>query len=121
MALCIHSILVLDFVIVVQLLCLNSLANPVDCSPPGSSVVRFVRHRYWSGLSSPSPADLPDLEMEPVSPALAGGFLTTQPPGSPDFVIPGNRLYRKGNRQQVMFVFFGFYDQQFISALLLLC
>ena len=25
--------------------------------------------------------DLPGLELEPVSPALAGGFLTTAPPG----------------------------------------
>ena len=28
--------------------------------------------------------DLPRPGLEPVSPALAGGFLTTAPPGSPD-------------------------------------
>ena len=27
--------------------------------------------------------DLPGPELEPVSPALAGGFLTTAPPGKP--------------------------------------
>ena len=27
--------------------------------------------------------DLPGPGLEPVSPALAGGFLTTEPPGSP--------------------------------------
>ena len=27
--------------------------------------------------------DLPGSRMEPVSPALAGGFLTTEPPGKP--------------------------------------
>ena len=37
---------------------------------------------------SPSPGDLPDPElklMSPVSPALAGGFFSTEPPGKPLF------------------------------------
>ena len=29
--------------------------------------------------------DLPEPGLEPVSPALAGGFLTTAPPGKPEF------------------------------------
>ena len=29
--------------------------------------------------------DLPGPGLEPVSPALTGGFLTTAPPGKPDF------------------------------------
>ena len=37
----------------------------------------FCRHEYWSGLPCPPPGDLPDPGIEPVSPALAGGFLTT--------------------------------------------
>ena len=37
----------------------------------------FSRQEYWSGLPFPTPGDLPDLEMEPVSPALAGRFFTT--------------------------------------------
>ena len=41
----------------------------------------FPRQEYWSGLSFPSPGDLPDLGMEPTSPALTGGFLTAEPPG----------------------------------------
>ena len=31
--------------------------------------------------------DLPRPGLEPVSPALAGGFLTTAPPGKPDFLF----------------------------------
>ena len=31
----------------------------------------------------PSPGDLPGLGIEPVSPALTGGFFTTEPPGKP--------------------------------------
>ena len=38
------------------------------------------RREYWSGLPCPPPGDLPDAGVEPVSlvsPALAGGFLST--------------------------------------------
>ena len=45
----------------------------------------FSRQEYWSGLPCPPPEDLPDPGIEPVSlmsPALAGGFFTTEPPGS---------------------------------------
>ena len=41
----------------------------------------FSRQDYWSGLPFPPPGDLPDSRIEPVSPALAGGFFTTEPPG----------------------------------------
>ena len=38
---------------------------------------------YWSGLPFPSPGDLPNLWTEPMSPALAGIFFTSQSPGKP--------------------------------------
>ena len=41
----------------------------------------FSRQEYWSGLPFPPPGDLPNSEIEPESPALAGGFFTTEPPG----------------------------------------
>ena len=44
--------------------------------------MEFPRQEYWSGLPFPSPGDLPDPGIEPtswVSPALAGGFFTTEP------------------------------------------
>ena len=43
----------------------------------------FSRQEYWSGLPFPPPGHLPDPVIElvsPMSPALAGGFLTTKPP-----------------------------------------
>ena len=43
----------------------------------------FSRQECWSGLPCPPPGDLPDPGMEPGSPALAGGFFTTEPPGEP--------------------------------------
>ena len=39
------------------------------------------RQEYWSGLPFPTPGDLPDPGMEPMSstsPALAGRYLTTR-------------------------------------------
>jgi len=45
--------------------------------------MEFSRQEYWSGLPFPTPEDLPDLGIKPVSPALAGRFFTTEPPGNP--------------------------------------
>ena len=39
------------------------------------------RQEYWSGWLFPSPVDLPNPGTKPTSPALAGGFFTTEPPG----------------------------------------
>ena len=58
----------------------QTLFNPMDCSPPGSSVHGFSRQEYWSGLPYPPPGDLPDPGLElvpPVLPALADVFFTT--------------------------------------------
>ena len=43
----------------------------------------FSRQEYLSGLPFPSPGDLPNPGTEPTSPALAGRFFTTEPPGKP--------------------------------------
>ena len=45
--------------------------------------MEFSRREYWSGLPFPTPGDLPDSGIEPASPALAGGFFTTEPPRKP--------------------------------------
>ena len=52
-----------------------ALCDPMDCSPPDSSVHGNFQAR--NGSPFPSPGDLPDPEVEAtslVSPALAGGF-----------------------------------------------
>ena len=41
----------------------------------------FLRQEYWSGLPFPPPGDSPGSGVELTSPALAGGFFTTEPPG----------------------------------------
>ena len=45
--------------------------------------MEFPRQEYWSGLPFPIAADLPDPGIKPGSPALAGTFFTTAPPGEP--------------------------------------
>ena len=63
-----------------------ALCGSIDCSPPDSFVHGIFQQEYWSGLLFPPPGDLLDLGIEPmflVSPALAGGFFTTAPPGKP--------------------------------------
>ena len=42
----------------------------------------------WSVLPFPPPRDLPNPGIEPVPPALAGGFFTSEPPGKPLFTMP---------------------------------
>ena len=67
----------------------------IACQAPLS--MGFSRQEYWSGLPFPSPGYLPDSRIEPMSlasPALAGRFFTTVPPGKP----PKPSLYGLSNR-----------------------
>ena len=41
----------------------------------------FPRQEHWSGLLFSTSGNLPDLGIEPGSPALAGKFFTTEPAG----------------------------------------
>ena len=54
----------------------------------------FPRQAYWRRLPYPSPGDLhaPGTKLE--SPALAGGFFTTEPPGNPYQLQPHDQLQK---------------------------
>ena len=56
----------------------STLCDPLDCSPPDCLVHGISQQGYWSGLPFPSPGDLPDSRIEPVSPTLAGRFFTAK-------------------------------------------
>ena len=61
-----------------------TLCDPMDSSPPGSSVHGISRQEYWSGLPFPPPGDLPHPGMGhalPVSLALLADILPTEPSG----------------------------------------
>ena len=44
------------------------LCDPMDCSPPGSSVHGTLQARTLAWLPFPPPGDLPDPGIEPTSP-----------------------------------------------------
>ena len=45
--------------------------------------MKFSRQEYWSGLSFPSPGNLPNPGIKPGSPALQTDCLLSEPPGKP--------------------------------------
>ena len=61
----------------------DSFATPWSVAHQAPLFMGFPRQEYWSGLPFPSAGDLPDPGIKPASPALAGGFLTTEPLGKP--------------------------------------
>ena len=85
-----------------------TLCDPVDYSPPGSSISGILQQEYLSGLPFPPPGDLPHSGIKPVSlmsPALAGGLFTTRTTWEyddsvkhkslkPDFVLVAYHLKR---------------------------
>ena len=58
----------------------NSFATPWTVGHQDPLYVGFPRQECWSRLPSPSLGGLPDPRLKPTSPALAGGFFTTEPP-----------------------------------------
>ena len=52
---------------------------PVPCQ---ALSMEFPRQEYWTGLPFPSPGDLPDPGIKPMSPALEADALTSEPPGN---------------------------------------
>ena len=58
----------------------QTLCDPVDCGPPGSSAHGSLRQEYESRFPFSTTGDLPNPGIKPeslVSPALAGRFFTT--------------------------------------------
>ena len=60
----------------------------VACQAPLS--MGFCRQEYWSGLSCPSPEDLPDPGTEPRSPALQADSLLFGQTGKPNIETVDN-------------------------------
>ena len=60
----------------------DSFATPgtTACQSPLS--MGFPRQEYWSGLPFPPPGDVPNPGIKVASPALAGGFFTTEARGA---------------------------------------
>ena len=63
-----------------------TLCDPMDCSSPGSSVHGIFQARILKWLPFSPPRDHLEPGIEPKSPALAGGFFTTESPGKHPYV-----------------------------------
>ena len=79
--------------VVAQSCATQTVCDPMDCSPPGSSVHGIFQARTLEWVSPfPSPGDLSDPGIKPRSPALQAGSLPSEPPGKPP--IPQMRTLR---------------------------
>ena len=70
----------------------------MDSSLPRSSVHGIFQAKILEWVAFPSPGDLPDPGIKstsPVSPALAGLFFTTDPPGKPPGLYKPPKLFAK--------------------------
>ena len=56
-------------------------ATPWTVARQAPLSIGFPRQEYCNGLPFPSLGDLPDPEVKPLSPVLAGQFFTIEPPG----------------------------------------
>ena len=58
-----------------------TLCNPIDCSPPGSSVHRLLQAITLEWVPFPSPRDHLNPGTEPRPPELQADSLPSEPPG----------------------------------------
>ena len=72
-----------------------TLFDPLDCSPPGSSVHGIPSQEYWSGLPCPPQGDLPDPEIKRGSLALQVDSLPAELSGKPIYT----HYYIENNKQ----------------------
>ena len=60
-----------------------TLCDPMDCSPPGSSVHEIFHARMLEWVAIPFSGNLPNPGTEPRSPVLQAHSLLSEPPGKP--------------------------------------
>ena len=83
----------------------------------------FPRQEYWDGLSFPSLGDLPHPGIKSMSPALAGRFFTTEPPGkaledkregfNEKKLDGGREIFRPGNCMRIVSMCLGIPQRSF--------
>ena len=81
------------FVVVQSLSHVWLFCHPMDCSLPGSSVHGIFQARVLEWVAISFSGDLPNSGIKPPSPALAGRFFSTEPPGKPVTAVTQIKLY----------------------------
>ena len=79
----------------------NSFATPWTLDHQAPLSMGFTRQEYWSWLPFPSPGDLPDQGIAPVSPAVTGRFFTTEPPGKPKEELNYEKTWNKEQKSEI--------------------
>ena len=77
-----HNLHNVSVKVLVAQLC-PTLCDPMDCSPPQSSVYGLFEQGYWREWPLLSPGDLPNPGIEPKSPTLWADSLSSEPQGKP--------------------------------------
>ena len=73
-----------------------TLCHPMDCSLPGSSVHGILQARILEWVAIPFSGDLPNLGIEPRSPALQADSFLSEPPGKPPSQLRGPHQSAEG-------------------------
>ena len=74
---------------------------------PGYSVHGILQRKILEGIAIPSPGHLPDLGIEPGSPALQGASLPTEPPGNlPYLGEHSTKYYEFSQKFSFLFIFY---------------
>ena len=68
------------------------MSNPMDGSPPASSVHGILQARILEWVACPTPGDLPNPGIEPASPALQADSLPPSHQGNPHMRVDGTPL-----------------------------
>ena len=75
-----------------SLSCVQLFVTPWTVAHQAPPSKEFSRQEYWSGLTFPSPGDLPDPGIESGSPILQADALLSEPPGK-QFSNQASNLY----------------------------
>ena len=86
------------------------LCDPMDCSPPGSSVHGIFQQEYWRGCHFLLQGIF---LIKPESPALVGGFFTTEPPGKSQSIFTSLLKKKKKGSSNLN----PYWNQTYLSAL----
>ena len=76
----------------------NSFGTPWTLAHQSPLSTAFPKKEYWSGLPCLSLGDFPDPRIKLMSPTLAGGFFTAEPPRKPAEKCTESLLYLLAKR-----------------------
>ena len=76
---------------------ISDSATPWTVARQAPLSMRFFRQEYWIGLPFPSPGDLSNPGIKPMSPALQMDSLSSEPPGKPKNTGVGILSFLQGN------------------------